>query len=639
MKSLFNDNRLANLLHLLHNSRPMPVGTLSSKLNVSERTVRNDLKQLEKMLEGCAVIDSDQGRYSLRVFQPKRYQKLFTELLEEDDFLNSSRNRMDYVFGKLMRAERPLLTDDLAYEMSVGRTTLVGDLKKLRSEIEPYHLSIVGKTSKGLSLFGSEVYIREYVLDNNYDQIYRQYPLDAEIEDIIAEVFTHNQFEKNAAESFKQFTTLMLDRFLTGHYIGQLSAQYYNLTSRPEFEVVADLVDRIGALLSVEFPIEEKLFAMLPIIGMRTPTDIRDINTIELDENLRPLLQKILDQIQLEMDIRIELGDFADEFLYHIMFMINRMRFNVKLQNSIADELREKYPLAYQVAGIAARVIGQECGFEVSEDERGYLASYFGVFLEESQLQQDDRFRVAVVCGSGRVTARLVEIQLRKILDSSVELDLYAEEKVTAAVLNQYDLVLTTVTLSCECDRPVIRISEIFNEQELRHKIDKARYWDQVDLPTLDNNWFVMTGLLDKSRFFVLSDDLTYDEALAHMVNSLAESGQVDSGFLERLREREAKGTMVFDHSLALPHGVQYAGDKLVLAIGSFANPIRYRDHEIRIIFLLGLPKQVETDDNLLIRIYDEIISVAQDEALMNKIATADSYSSLLRALYRQAGR
>ena len=39
-------------------------------------------------------------------------------------------------------------------------------------------------------------------------------------------------------------------------------------------------------------------------------------------------------------------------------------------------------------------------------------------------------------------------------------------------------------------------IEEVFNEQALRQKIEKAKYWDRVDMPVLDDNWFVMGGLL-----------------------------------------------------------------------------------------------------------------------------------------------
>lgn len=636
MKSLFGDNRLANLLQLLYQTPGAAVSTLAWKLEVSERTVRNDIKQLNDLLRGCAAVEGAQGRYTLRVFDTERFQKVFAALSEADDFLNSPRNRMDYLFGRLMRSDRPLLTDELAYEMNVGRTTLMSDLKKLRAELEPYRLEILGKTSKGLMLRGQESDIRKYVLDQNYAQLYRDYPLDDEIGDAVAETLI--PFEKSVQQSFSQFLTLMLDRFLNGHYIGALSASYYNLTARPEFAVVDELVDRIAAILRVELPVEEKLFVLLPIIGMRTPADVQNMQAIALDRSVRGLMDKVLRQIRAEMDIHMESGEFTDEFLYHLMFMINRLRFHVRLQNPMLGDLKEKYPLAWQMAGIAARVVAEDYGLIVTDDERGYLASYFGVFLEESGARQCRTFRVAVVCGTGRVTARLVAAQLKKVLDSSAELTLLADERATAELLDGFDIVLTTVELSCTCSRPVIRIHEIFNEQELLHKIEKARYWDQVDVPMLDNNWFVMTGLLDESRFFRLDGADSYDAAVAQMVHSLTRSGQVDAGFLERLRARERRGTMVFDHAVAIPHTVQEAGDRLVLAVGVCGEPIRHQGHEIRIIFLLGLPRQADGEDGLLIRVYDEIIRITQDNDLLGRITAADSFPALLRALYRQAG-
>lgn len=637
MKSLFSDNRIANILQILRKTPEITVSALSSRLGVSERTIRNDIKQINQELEDCAVIDGVQGKYSLRIFQMERFRQRFSAIMQTDDFLNSSRYRMEYVFGRLMRSEEPLLTDELAYEMNVGRTTLMSDLKKLREEIEPYQLKIIGKTSKGLMLHGTETEIRRYVLDRVYDSIYQDYPLDEEIVQEMQQMFEQHSFEKSVRDTFEQFMTLMLDRFLTGHYIGLLPQRYYNLTARAEFGMVDQLVDRFSQILHIRIPIEEKLFVFLPIAGMRTPADIQDMRSIELDEHVRPLMQHILRQIKAEMDITIRSGEFTEEFLYHLMFMVNRLRFHVPLKNPMLEDLREKYPLAYQMAGIAARVVREEYQLEVTEDERGYLASYFGVFLTEVDLQQEKPFRVAVVCGTGRVTARLVAVQLKKILDSSAEMQLFADEKVSTELLNTFDIVLTTVELPCSCDRPMIRIHEIFNDRELLHKIEKAKYWDQIAVPVLDNNWFVMTGLLDESRFFVLKET-DYPSALEHMVSSLTQSGQVDDRFAQRLQEREKKGTMVFDHAVAIPHSVQYASDKLMLSIGVFPEAVQYGDHEIRVIFLIGLPSQVEAEDNLLIRVYDEMIQIAKDEEMLDKIASADSFSALLRVLYRHIG-
>ena len=210
-------------------------------------------------------------------------------------------------------------------------------------------------------------------------------------------------------------------------------------------------------------------------------------------------------------------------------------------------------------------------------------------------------------------------------------------EKATPELLSEFGLIFTTVQLPCKTDQPVIFIHEIFNERDLRHKIEKAKYWDQVDVPVLDNNWFVMVGLLDESRFFRFENGESYEDAIERMADEMVLQEQVDGDFPARLREREKLGSMALGQTAAIPHTVQKAGDRLVLAVGTFASPARYRDSDVRVIFLMGLPEQVTSEDSLLIRVYEEIIRVTKDEALMEKVVNAEDFQALLHALYRQA--
>lgn len=316
------DNRIASILLAFCRLHTLSAGELAERLEVSERTVRNDIKQLNEDLKGCAAIEGAQGR---------------------------------------------------------------------------------------------ETDIQNYVLEHAYEALYRDYPLDPEITELVDAVSSQSPFEKS--EPFQRFLTVSLDRFLTGHPLEGLPQAFYSLTARREFAVVDRLLEEIGRFLHVEFPPEEKLFVLLPIVGMRTPADAENMKAIELDQAMGPLADKIFRQIKLELNIALERPEFLDEFLYHLMFMINRLRFHVRLKSDVVAELREKYPLAWQMGGVAAQVIRAEYGVEVTEDERSYLASYFGVFLEETAKRRP--FRAAVVCGTGRVTARLVAAQLKRVLDSS----------------------------------------------------------------------------------------------------------------------------------------------------------------------------------------------------------------------------
>ena len=636
MGNRFSDNRTAEILQMLGHKSGLTAAAMAKELSVSDRTIRNDIRQLNEDLGPAAVIESEQGRYSLRVFDADAYKKAFEKISGIQGLFVTSRGRQDYIFGELMRADEPLLTDELAYEMNVGRSTLISDLKKLREEIAPYHLSIVGKTSKGMFLHGNELDVRTYILENCFDALYSEYPLDEEIRTVIQDALDKKTFEKQVRRQFTQYLLLVLDRVLSGHYIGKFSNAYYNLTAIGEFFHVNSLIDRIGGILHVDFPVEEKIFAFLPIAGMRTPADLGAVQEIELDSTIIPLVEKIMAQIRDELDISIDPHDFSEEFSYHLMFMLNRLRFKIRQPNALLEELRSKYPLAYELSGIAARVIEREQGMAVTPDERGHLAAYFGVFLEENNLGQQRPFRAAVVCGTGRVTARLISVQLKKILDSQAQIQTFSDTAATPDELEKFDVILSTVDLSFTPSRPVIRTREIFDEQELRHKLEKVRYWDQVEIPMLDDNQFIMSSLLDEDKVFFFEKGRTYEDALEEMTGIFTDEGYIDEGFGERLAEREKKGSMVFDNGVAIPHGIQTAGTGMLLAVGIMEETVEHKGSPVRIIFFMALPESSSVDDMLMIRVYDELIEISRNRQLLDAISKAKNYSELMRLLYKK---
>ena len=185
MNSINEENRLCRILKIIEQSNITTAQSIADKLGVSTKTVRNEIKELNKLLKGYALIDNKQGKYVLYVIDQTNFYKVIQDLRIQDDFFNSQQNRMSYIFYKLMNSNEPYLTDDLAEEMNIGRTTFVGDLKKLRSKIENYGLQIVGKTSKGLFLEGNEIDIRMCLLEDMYGSIYYDYKIDEDIVEFI----------------------------------------------------------------------------------------------------------------------------------------------------------------------------------------------------------------------------------------------------------------------------------------------------------------------------------------------------------------------------------------------------------------------------------------------------------------------
>ena len=94
----------------------LTVAAIAQELGVSERTIRNDIRQLNEDLGDGASIEGVQGRYSLRIFDPDAYKKAYEKICDTDGMFDTPRGRQNYIFAELMRADAPLLTDELAYE-------------------------------------------------------------------------------------------------------------------------------------------------------------------------------------------------------------------------------------------------------------------------------------------------------------------------------------------------------------------------------------------------------------------------------------------------------------------------------------------------------------------------------------------
>lgn len=156
-------------------------------------------------------------------------------------------------------------------------------------------------------------------------------------------------------------------------------------------------------------------------------------------------------------------------------------------------------------------------------------------------------------------------------------------------------------------------------------------------MPILDDNQYIMSSLLDEDRVFFFEKGRSYTDALQEMLDILTDEGQIDEGFGERLFEREEKGTMVFDNGVAIPHGIQTANDRMLLAIGIFEEATEHKGHPVRIIFFMALPEQSDADDMLMIRVYDELLEISRDTALLKAIAGTQTWPELMRVLYKKA--
>lgn len=628
MKLFNNENRIATILKNIEMQSVCSVETLATKLNVSQKTIRNDIKELNCLLGGYACISNNKGECKLIVFAPNGFSEIRNKICAQDDLFNSSQTRMAYMFWQLMHAKEPYLTDDLSEEMKVARTTTISDLNRLRKAIDKYDLQIKGKANTGLTLCGDEFKIRMFVLENIYEQLYLNFPLGQTIREKLYDFQERLGMDALGFGFFYRFFVVMIQRIESGHMIETLEQKYEELYQSSAYNIVDEFLDEIEQVKGYEISKEERLFLSISVAGMRTPANTAEIEQkISISEGVADLIIEMLDRIKEELNVTVIANELFDDFVYHVFFMINRLRYGFHIYNPMVDDFKNKYSVAYKMAEIGKEVLEERADIKMTEDEMGFLAAYFGVFLVEQEPEKK-RCRIAIVCGSGKIIGRLIENQLKKVFDIEPEFEFFYAE-FDEQKKDTFDYIVTTMELDIDTQTPVIFMDEVFDREYIQRKFENIRYLSEAGRSIRKGIDSLFMNLLDETRFFVLDEDSSYDENIDRMVRSLTNQGDLDAGFAQRVREREKYSTMVLDQNIAFPHTKNML-PKLTLALGVFPNMLKDEKYgSIRLVILLGIPESME-DDTVLVRLYDDILSIGKNPDVLPKIQSMESYREFL---------
>ena len=629
MKQLFNnENRIAVILKNIEMQSVCSVESLAAKLDVSQKTIRNDIKELNCLLGGYACISNNKGTCKLIVFAPKGFTEIRNKIYKQEDLFNSSHTRMAYMFWQLMHAEEPYLTDDLSEEMKVARTTTIGDLNRLRKAIEKYDLKIKGKANTGLALCGDEFNIRLFILENIYEQLYLNFPLGQTIREKLYDFQERLSMDALGFGFFYRFFVVMIQRMESGHTIKKLKPKYEELYESSAYMIVDEFLNEIEQVKGYKISKEERLFLSISVAGMRTPSNTAEIEQkISISEGVADLIIEILDRIKAELNVTVVANELFDDFVYHVFFMINRLKYGFHIYNPMVDDFKNKYSVAYKMAEIAKGVLEERIGIEMTEDEMGFLAAYFGAFLLEQE-PEEKRCKIAIVCGSGKIIGRLIENQLKKVFDVEPEFEffygIFDENR-----KDDFDYIVTTTELHMDTKTPIVFMDEVFDREYIQRKFENMRYLSEAGRTIRKGIDSLFMNLLDETRFFVLDQESSYDENVDRMARALTNQGELDAGFAQRVREREKYSTMVLDQNIAFPHTKNML-PKLTLAMGVFPDMLKDDKYgNIRIIILLGIPESME-DDTVLVRLYDDILSIGKKPDVIPKIQKMESYREFL---------
>ena len=322
-----------------------------------------------------------------------------------------------------------------------------------------------------------------------------------------------------------------------------------------------------------------------------------------VEAETRMLVDQVFARIADVLEIDVQPRELLTEFTQHVGFMVNRMRYGLSVEADLdVPELRVRFPLAVRMAELASDVVREQVGLTMDETELALAATYFQVFLDDSEQQGRRPFRIGIHTRRGPAAASLLKGQLGRALSVPTEnlLGSSAQEVTDKGV----DLLVTAPGTSLDVAVPTIELSELFDRGELINKLSRMHFPHFGPLLNDRADGSMLVLLLGPDRIVQLPAGCGHDEAVTRLAHHLADLGLVDEFFLDALAERlvETEPVLVGDR-LAFPHASSPGLASVSCALGLVAAT---DEEPARLVFLMAVPEKENYDDQVLIRTYEE---------------------------------
>jgi transcriptional antiterminator len=594
----------------------LPQDELAQRLSVSTRTVRADITALNELLaqHGAQFILSRGNGYQLRVDDQTLFQSLQDSRPRMLRIPRTGSERVHYLMVRFLTSAFSLKLEDLADEWFVSRGTLQGDMAEVREWLARYQLTLETRPRHGVKLFGSEMSIRACLTDllwqlaqkDSANPLLTEEALNAGVPEqltvVMQEVFNrwHIRLTDEGELFVRLYCAVAVRRVSEGYPLPDFTADDVAENVRHAARNVAAAIQQLaGKTLAAS---EENWLCVH--IAARQVQEIAP-SQINADDG-EALANYILQYINSHYNYNL-LNDeqLHADLLTHIKTMITRVRYQIMLPNPLLDNIKQHYPMAWDMTLAAVSGWSKYTPWTISENEIGFLVLHIGVGLERHyNIGYQRQPRVLLVCDAGNAMVRMIEAVLQRKYPQ-----LEMTETITLRDYEQReniseDFVVSTARIA-EKDKPVVVMSPFPTDYQLEQigklvLVDRTRPW-------------MLEKFFDARHFRIINEPVDQHTLFAELCDQLREEGFVDSEFVGSVVEREAIVSTMLGDGIALPHSLGLLAKKTVVYTVLAPQGIAWGDETAHVIFLLAISKS-EYEEAMAI--YDIFVTFLRERAM-----------------------
>lgn len=622
--------REKKLLQELHRQQNyIQITYLCEVLNVSKRTIMNDLKLLEQdgLQHGFCIHVKRGSGYFLEIIDNEKFQAYCGR---EETFAFNARQRVDMILNILLLTHDFITQEYLANVLQVSKSIIKADLQKVEEELLQHHILIERKAHYGIRIITQSLHRKEY-LQKRYEE---QDPYIVKvIEDVAGEQF--RDVEKLLIEELKErslstnYNELKkIDAFLKITIYAHQHKLYEEKPFMESKSIYFEMAKRLSQKVETIYHLrlwESEIHDLGVYIKTKTKNEER--NDL-YSEDLKSLISTFLSKADQDYQTNFNQDEqFKNSLLAHVSLLVDRLHQSISFSNPLKDEISVKYPVFFNMAIQFTTQLEQLYHVQVTQDEIGFIATHFAAHMEKEIRDKLSTFnRIAILCSSGGGSAFLIKLKIESLF-SGASIQTFSLLEQSEVKRFQPDVIFTITDLEETYDVPIIKIKELLDDQDI------LRIKNMFGLAQSDMVMDVANRLFAKEIFHIIEKSMEYETLLQQMGTQLEQLGYAEVGYKDYVIQREQFLTTIYTNGVAIPHPMNMCAIKDCISVAILKQGAKKENKNARIVFLINLQK---TSMELHQQITRVLFDVMSNEYMVAALQHVSSYEEFMIQMRNQ---
>lgn len=592
-------DRKIKLYEVLKDGKYHTSNELAKELDLSDKTVR-------KMLKGIKNIEIKKG-LGYRVHSDVSFE-----------IPKTTQDRKEYILSQLIIHDF-IKIDDLSYKLNTSNRTISNDLKDIKIRLSKFNLTLISKPYYGLTILGDEINIRKFIISCMEDRLNKNI-FD---KNIFSEKF--NLISKDTLAFIKEnminfsdiaFINLVITIYVMFKRLEKNKILYKtNKSLQSSLNIkIKEFINKLNVTYYPKCKLNETemSYIVLHFLSKRTLT-LSETKSEEIT-NLIKDIQKYL-YITYNLKISNE-KEFYNNLYKHLIPLTIRLRFNISFTNPILNEIKENMPFSYNVATYMSEIISKKFDSHISEDEIGYLAVIFEMYIEKKK--NILKKRVLIICPLGRGTSKFLQYTYKKLFSDYIEfIHTTGAKDLKFLNLDNYDLIFSLTDIKEKIEKPIYKVNCFLKDKE----IEKIKTLFESNVP---HNLHI-----PKELFIHITKTTTKNKVIKILCNLMQKHTKTNLNLYKEVLEREKLGYTEIINNIAIPHPLtkNFKFNKVAVAI--LDKKIKWDKTYVNIVFLICI-HNIDMYSEIL---YSKLSSLFYSKKNLKFLLNNPTYSTLITLL------